>query len=80
MSMGGGSHADAQSRAFSADQLEKPENVQVVPKTIIAYLNDKITTFMMTGQDEELRQIKIEGDLVTSFFDSVDKLSDPSLY
>jgi hypothetical protein len=30
----------------------------------------------MSGKDPELQKIKIQGDLVTSFFDSVDKLND----
>lgn len=30
----------------------------------------------MSGKDADLQKIKIEGDLVTSFFDSVDKISD----
>ena len=75
------SHAGTEngSRGFSADQLEQ----QVHPpsaKTIISYLNDKITTFLMTDQAAELKQLKIEGDLVTSFFDSVTSLSDSCLY
>jgi hypothetical protein len=46
----------------------------------MSYLNDKITTFLMSDKDNELQKIKIEGDLVTSFFDSVDKISDQTLY
>ena len=34
----------------------------------------------MSGKDADLQKIKIEGDLVTSFFDSVDKISDQTLY
>ena len=34
----------------------------------------------MSGKDPELTQLKIEGDLVTSFFDSVDKMNDTTLY
>lgn len=34
----------------------------------------------MSGKDPELRGLKVEGDLVTSFFDSVDKLNDSTLY
>ena len=35
---------------------------------------------MMSGKDSDVKNIKIEGDLVTSFFDSVDKISDQTLY
>ena len=34
----------------------------------------------MSGKDPSLEKLKIDGDLVTHFFDSVDKLSDPALY
>lgn len=34
----------------------------------------------MSGKDAELQKLKIEGDLVTSFFDSVDRISDTTLY
>ena len=34
----------------------------------------------MSGKDADLQKIKIEGDLVTSFFDSVDIVSDQTLY
>jgi hypothetical protein len=34
----------------------------------------------MSGKDVELQKIKIEGDLVTSFFDSVDVIADQTLY
>ena len=34
----------------------------------------------MSGKDTDLQKIKIEGDLVTSFFDSVDMISDQTLY
>jgi len=34
----------------------------------------------MSGKDQELQRLKIEGDLVTSFFDSVDKISDSTLF
>ena len=71
-----GGATDNQSRGFSA---EGQDQAQSVAKTIISYLNDKITTFLMSG-DTDLPKIKIEGDLVTSFFDSVDKLSDQSLF
>lgn len=46
----------------------------------MGYLNDKITTFMMSCKDEELQALKIENDMVTSFFDSVGRLQDSSLY
>jgi len=73
------SQGDAQSRAFSADHLEGAVNPAMI-KSILSYLNDKITTFLMSGQDPALQTIKIEGDLVTSFFESVNKLSDMTLY
>lgn len=64
MSQGGGT--ENASRVYSADQLDAAGNViAVMNKTIISYLNDKITTFLMSGKDEELGRIKIEGDLVT---------------
>jgi hypothetical protein len=34
----------------------------------------------MSGKDKELQQLKIEGDLVTSFFDNVDRMADTTLY
>jgi hypothetical protein len=34
----------------------------------------------MSGKDKELQQLKIEGDLVTSFFDNVDSMADSTLY
>ena len=34
----------------------------------------------MTTKDQGLAGMKIEGDLVTSFFDSVDKITDQTLY
>ena len=34
----------------------------------------------MSGKDIELQQLKIEGDLVTSFFDNVDRMSDSVLF
>lgn len=34
----------------------------------------------MSGKDTDLQKIKIEGDLVTSFFDSVEMISDQTLY
>ena len=46
----------------------------------MGYLNDKVTTFMMSGKDQEMQQLKIEGDLVTSFFDSVNMLDDSILF
>jgi hypothetical protein len=67
------SHAgtDNGSRIITADQLEQHVNPNQL-KTIISYLNDKITTFLMSEAATEMKQdIKIEGDLVTSFFDSV---------
>ena len=77
MSQGGGT--ENASRVYSADQLDAAGNV-IMPKTIISYLNDKITAFLMSGKDEELGRIKIEGDLVTQFFDNVDMISDTTLY
>lgn len=50
----------------------------------MAYLNEKITGFLMNdgrnGKDPALQGMKIEGDMVTTFFDSVDKISDQTLY
>ena len=34
----------------------------------------------MSGKDQQLQQLKIEGDLVTSFFDNVDRMSDTVLF
>ena len=34
----------------------------------------------MSGKDNETANMKIEGDLVTSFFDQVDKMNDQTLY
>ena len=34
----------------------------------------------MSGKDLDLQSLKIDGDLVTSFFDSVDMISDSTLY
>jgi len=45
----------------------------------MSYLNEKITNFLMTTKDPFLQQLKIEGDLVTSFFDSVENLSDQTI-
>lgn len=75
-----GGVTDGASRVYSADQLDQQANPQAQNKTIISYLNDKITTFLMSGKDAELQKLKIEGDLVTSFFDSVDKIADTTLY
>ena len=48
MSQGGGT--DNGSRVFSADNAEnQANNAHQVNKTIISYLNDKITTFLMSG-------------------------------
>jgi pectate lyase len=74
-----GGHTDNASRVYSAEQLDQAAQAHQI-KTIISYLNDKITTFIMSGKDVELQKIKIEGDLVTSFFDSVDLISDQTLY
>lgn len=49
-------------------------------RTIISYLHDKITTFLMSGKDANIDKLKIESDLVTHFFDSVDTLSDSAVY
>jgi hypothetical protein len=46
----------------------------------MAYLNDKITQFLMSSKEPSLANLKIEGDLVTSFFDSVDQVGDQALY
>jgi hypothetical protein len=55
--------------------------MQQQKRTIIGYLNDKITSFMMNHtKDPGLTRLKIEGDLVSSFFDNVDKLKDSTLY
>ena len=78
MSQGG--VTDGASRVYSADQLDQNANPQAQNKTIISYLNDKITTFLMSGKDKDLQQLKIEGDLVTSFFDNVDRMADSTLY
>ena len=78
MSQGG--VTEGGSRVYSADQLDQNANPQAQNKTIISYLNDKITTFLMSGKDRELAQLKIEGDLVTSFFDNVDRVPDSVLF
>lgn len=64
---------------YSADQLDQQANPQPT-KTIISYLHDKITTFLMSGKDPHLEKLKIDGDLVTHFFDSVDKVGDTVIY
>jgi len=78
LSQGGGT--ENASRVYSADQLDQQANPQPQTKTIISYLNDKITTFLMSGKDPEMEKIRIDGDLVTAFFDSVDKISDSMLF
>ena len=79
LSQGGGT--ENASRVYSADQLDAQANAAMAAnRTIISYLNDKISTFLMSGKDAELKNIKIEGDLVTSFFDTVDKLQDHALF
>ena len=69
MSQGGGT--DNASRVYSADQLGEAQAQAAAAqnRTIISYLNDKITTFMLSGKDQEAAKMKVEGDLVTSFFD-----------
>lgn len=49
MSQGGGT--ENQSRVYSADQLDQAAHPQQSNKTIISYLHDKITTFLMSGKD-----------------------------
>lgn len=78
----GMSHAgtDQGSRILSADHIDQQVNPSQ-PKTILSYLHDKITTFLMSEHAAELKQqIKIEGDLVTSFFDSIDSENDSIVY
>jgi len=65
---------------YSADQLDQQANPQQQSKTIISYLHDKITTFLMSGKEPQLEKLKIDGDLVTHFFDSVDAMSDSAVY
>lgn len=75
------SHAGTEngSRILTADQLEHVVHPQQ-PRTIISYLNDKITTFLMSEQAAQLKQdIKVEGDLVTSFFDCITSEYDDSI-
>jgi len=48
-----GGNTDNASRVYSADQLDQAANTAQV-KTIVSYLNDKITTFLMSGKDSEL--------------------------
>ena len=71
---------DNASRVYSADALDAHANAMAQNRTIVSYLNDKITTFMMSGADAEMKNMKIEGDLITSFFDSVDKVHDRTLF
>ena len=74
------SHAgtDNGSRILTADNLD--HHVQQHPRTILSYLNDKITTFLMSEQASKLKQdIKIEGDLVTSFFESASSEYDDAI-
>lgn len=75
------SHAgtDNGSRIVSAEQLEQAVNPQQA-KSIISFLNDKITTFLMSSEGAELKkQIMIDGDLVTSFFDGITSENDGTL-
>ena len=74
-----GNATDNASRVFSADHLDGTGQPPVM-KTIMSYLNEKVTNFIMNEKDPSLAQLKIEGDMVTSFFDAVDKMSDQSLY
>lgn len=53
----------------------------------MSYLNEKITNFIVShgkgnggAKDPVVQGLKIEGDMVTSFFDSVDRISDQALY
>jgi len=77
LSQGGGT--DNASRVFSADNLDHHLGAPPQIKTIVTYLNDKITNFLMASKDPYLQKLKIEGDLVTSFFDSVGELNDATI-
>jgi hypothetical protein len=51
-------------------------------KTIVEFLHDRISAFISRGDafSSEIGQLKIENDMVNTFFDEVHKLSDPFVF
>lgn len=75
------SHAGTEngSRILNAEHLEQHLNPNQ-PRTIASYLNDKITTFLMSEAATQIKQeIRVEGDLVTAFFDCLNSDFDQTL-
>lgn len=64
------------SQSPTLDQLSATSQKRL--KTIVEILNDRISSFIARGDalSAELGQLRIDNDLVNTFFDEIHKLSD----
>lgn len=61
-------------RVISAESLNEQEQKQKLSITEI--LHEKIQTLSMKDENNEISMLRVENDMVTTFFDNIDKFSD----
>ena len=64
---------DGASRIFSSETMREEKQIK---KSITDILNDLIIVINQQDQNNEISQIRVEGDMVTSFCDNINKFSD----